>query len=160
MHIANVDIFIHVPDSLSIRWTSNRSFAWDPRGMLRLLLLLLVPERTAPLFEHLVEVVFEPSDVGAEPGKLPLPVHLLVPVLVEAVRVSLDRHLGPCLVSVSLVRHAELVVARHLVVARPLPSGATDEVLCLQERVSEHRGAGGHGDKLLGRHGLPGLVEE
>jgi hypothetical protein len=130
------------------------------RDAARHLGLLGLCERTTPLLEDLVEVVLEPPDIGVEARKLPLAVDLLVPVHVKAVGVALDCHLCPCLVSVSLVRHPQLVVPDHLVLCRLLPSCAANEVLRLEEGVAQHRGVGGHGDKFIGGHGLPNLAQE
>jgi hypothetical protein len=58
------------------------------------------------------------------------------------------------------VRYTKLVPANDLSVRDLLPSGATDEVLSLEKRVTEDVRVRSHLDELFGRHGLPDLVEE
>lgn len=142
-----------------------RDFSGDIVGIGRdasdpLSLRLLLSELVAAAGEDLVEVVLAPADLGAEAGELPDAADLAVPVGVGAVGVALDGDLGARPVRVALVRHPQLVVADDLGVRDPLVRRAPDEVLRHQERVAEHRVARDHRDELLGRHGLPQLVQE
>ena len=105
---------------------------WNASGCLGL------AERISAAGEHLVKVILEPPDVWIQPSKLPHPVHLPVPVLVGAVCVALDCNLLAAGVCVSLMRHTELVPANDFLVRHLLPLGPTDEVLRLQQRISQH----------------------
>lgn len=58
------------------------------------------------------------------------------------------------------MRYTKLVPANNLGVRDLLPSSATNEVLGLEERVTENVRVRCHLDELVGRHGLPDLVEE
>lgn len=122
--------------------------------------LLVLAKRVAAISKHGLEVVLGPADLGVESRKLPHAVDLLVPVHVVAVRVALDGDRLAARVRVLLVRHAQLVVPDDLRVRYLLPARAADEVLRLEQRVAEDRLVADHGDELLGRHGLPDLVEE
>lgn len=93
---------------------------WGSRNSDSLLsgLLFLVADLTAltASLEDLIEVVLTPSDVRVQTGELPFTINLLVPMLVCAVCVSLHEDSGSCLISVSLVRHTELMPSDDLVV--------------------------------------------
>jgi hypothetical protein len=75
-------------------------------------------------------------------------------------RITPDRNGRPSLVCVFLMRHPQLVVADNLSVGDLLPFGGALEVLCHQGFVAEDLGVSDHCDEVVGRHGLPELVEE
>lgn len=107
------------------------------------LLLLLIPHLIPARLEHAIEIVLAPPDIRAQPRELPHPVHLLVPVGVEAVRVALDQDLLARGVLVLLVGDAQLVVPRDFGVADFFPFRAPDEVLGHEEGVAEDVRVGG-----------------
>ena len=137
-----------------IKRPSLRLLGRNPAGRLGL------PERVPSAREYLVKIVLKPSDIWRQPCKLPLAVHLPVPVLVGAMRVALDCNLLATGVGVSLVRHTELVPTNDFVVRHLLPLGSTDEVLCLQQRIAQHVRIRRHLEELIRWHGLPHLVQE
>lgn len=139
---------------LSLHPTPKNHHLWDSSRLLGL------AEGFSARSENLVEVILEPPDLRVQAGKLPHAVDLLVPVGVGAVSMSLDGDLGAGCIGVPLVRHAKLVVANDLVIRDLLPLGAADEVLGLEERITEHVWVGNHGNEFLSRHRLPDLVEE
>ena len=139
---------------LSLHPTPKNHHLWDSSRLLGL------AEGFSARSENLVEVILEPPDLRVQAGKLPHAVDLLVPVGVGAVSMSLDGDLGAGFIGVPLVRHTKLVVANDLVIRDSLPLGAADEVLGLEERVTEHVFVGNHGNEFLSRHRLPNLVEE
>jgi hypothetical protein len=128
----------------------------NPRRSLR----LLIPHRFPALRKDLIKVILKPPNIGVESRKLPLALHLPIPMHVETVRMSLHRHLCPRLIRVPLVRHAELVVPDDFIFGDFLPARAADEVLGLEQRVAEDGGVGCHGYEFVGGHGFPDLVEE
>ena len=75
-------------------------------------------------------------------------------------RVALDRHRPERFISILLMRHADLVSARHRVRRRLLPRRQPDEMLRLEQRVAEEAGCGRHGDELFRGHFFPERVQE
>jgi hypothetical protein len=133
----------------------------------RLLLLfdLLLSARAStkalpPTRKHLIKIILKPPDIRRQPSKLPHPIHLLIPMLVGAVGMALDRDGGQRLVSVLLVGDAELVPGDDLGGGDHLPFGGAAEMLGFEGGVPEHGWGGDHGEEVGGRHGGPGFVEE
>ena len=110
--------------------------------------------------KHLVVVILAPPDLRAHPGELPDAINFLVPDVTDTVSMAFDRNCLARLVGILLVRYTKLVVTDDLVIRNLLPSASTDEVLCLEQKISKESGVGGHGDEFIGGHSLPYLVEE
>ncbi len=73
---------------------------------------------------------------------------------------AFDRNCLARLVGILLVRYTKLVITRDLVIRSLLPSGSSDKVLCLEQRIADDFGVGGHGDEFIGGHSFPKLVQE
>ncbi len=73
---------------------------------------------------------------------------------------AFDRNCLARLVGILLVRDTKLVITRDLVISSLLPSGSSDKVLCLEQRIADDFGVGGHGDEFIGGHSFPKLVQE
>lgn len=122
--------------------------------------LLHITHLIPALSKHLIKVILRPPNIRVQARKLPHTIHLLIPMDIIAVRVTLDSDVLAGLVAVLLVRDAQLVVAGDLVVGDLLPLGAADEVLRHEGWVAEDFGVRGHFHELVGGHGFPELVEE
>ena len=94
---------------------------------------LTLPARS----KDLIKLILRPPDIWAEARKLPHTLDLLIPVRIEAVRISLQDGLTHAAVLVALVRHPQLVVACDFRVGDFLPFGAADEMLRAQQGVAE-----------------------
>ena len=82
-----------------------------------------------PTLKNAIKVKFAPPDIRTQSRKLPHPIHLLIPMRVETVRMPFHRHFFEGGVFVALVGDAQLVVAGDFGVGDFFPFGAADEVL-------------------------------
>ena len=73
---------------------------------------------------------------------------------------ALDRDGRPRLICVFLMWHSQLVVANDLIVGDLLPFRSSLEVLRHKSLITEDFRVRRHCDEVVGRHGLPELVEE
>jgi len=113
-----------------------------------------------PTRKNFIKIILGPPDIRRQARKLPHAIHLLVPMLIGAVGMALDRDGGQGLVGVLLVGDAELVPGDDLGGGDHLPLGGAAEVLGFEGGVAEDGGGGDHGEEVGGGHGGPGFVEE
>ena len=90
--------------------------SWDPFSLASKFLLLILTHLLSALSKDLIKIVLEPSNIRAQPSKLPLPIHLLVPMSVRRVRMALDSDGTESLVGIFLVRNTQLMPAHDLCV--------------------------------------------
>lgn len=135
-------------------------FGWNTSSLSGQLLGILVTQLITTLSKDSVKVILGPSDVWTQTGKLPDAIDLLVPMLVRAMSMALDKNLGSGLVLVLLMWNTQLVPANDFCIGNLLPLGRTTEVLSHQSLITENFWVGSHLDEFISWHCFPEFVQE